>query len=198
MLKTSTSLGLLLFLFTFCAKSQNLENIAQSQYRISKIGSLTLGGWALANVGVGLSQLPKNSGKQHYFHQMNALRNTVNLGLATYGYFSAGKILQHHNLSDVLRSQIFLQQVFLVNGALDAGYVMTGLYFNERGKRMGNAKLEGYGNSLVLQGGFLLLFDATLYLLHMHNYRNLIQHIEQLSFHFDPTGGVRLGLQIFL
>jgi hypothetical protein len=59
-----------------------------------------------------------------------------------------------------------LEKTLLFNAGLDVGYIMTGLYLTELSRRAGEQqeRLEGYGWSLVLQGGFLLGFDLILYL----------------------------------
>jgi hypothetical protein len=63
------------------------------------------------------------------------------------------------------------QNIFLLNAGLDAAYIATGLYLRERSKNSPNHsnRLKGYGNSLFLQGGFLMVFDIAMYFIHQQN-----------------------------
>ncbi len=63
--------------------------VQTNERRIStnKTGMLVLGGWALANIGVGTAgYLLADDGNEKYFHQMNAGWNIVNLTIATFGF----------------------------------------------------------------------------------------------------------------
>ena len=51
----------------------------------------------------------------------------------------------------------------LFNAGLDVGYMATGAYLWERGIRKDSRGLKGYGQSLILQGGFLFTFDLIMY-----------------------------------
>jgi hypothetical protein len=64
---------------------------------------------------------------------------------------------------------------------LDLGYIGGGLYLRERGMNSANSKtsaqLRGYGTSIVIQGGFLLLMDGVMILIHRHNTQRVRQHL---------------------
>ncbi|NJC26238.1 DUF6992 family protein [Neolewinella antarctica] len=129
---------------------------------------LTLGGWAVANIGVGLALRNGSEGSTRSFHEMNALWNTVNLAIAGFGYYSS--VQADPSVWDVMTSlqkhQQF-QKVLLFNTGLDVGYVLGGLYLTERAKRPGadGDRLKGFGNSIMLQGSFLFVFDLVNYLI---------------------------------
>ena len=54
-----------------------------------------------------------------------------------------------------------LRRVLLLNAALDVGYVALGLAAVRRGRASPSRRgLAGHGAAVVLQGGFLLVFDA--------------------------------------
>ena len=136
-----------------------------------KTGMLVLGGWAALNMLGGTALSLNNSGENKYFHQGNALWNVVNLGIAVAGYLNTG-------LSDSLATSPTemiaeyqsLQRFLLFNAGLDIAYIATGMYLRE--KSLSSEKkdmLAGYGSALLLQGGFLLLFDTVLYFVNMHN-----------------------------
>lgn len=168
----------------------------QSRNDINGTAMLVLGGWAAANILVGTYGNFKASSEAKYFHQFNAMWNVVNLGIATFGYFNAinSDITSLTNL-EILNNYNSLQSFLLLNAGLDVAYIMTGFYLKERSKNSSSSKrLKGYGNSLLLQGGFLLLFDVTLYFIHQNNADiNLYPHLESFL-----AGGVGVGINLKL
>ena len=62
-----------------------------------------------------------------------------------------------------------------MNTGLDAAYITTGLYLKERGTRLNKDQPIGYGNSLVFQGAFLLVFDLFQYAANRKNGKILDQ-----------------------
>ncbi len=146
--------------------SENLTNFRQQQQRITKTGMLNLGSWAVGNFvvsGLSLNQ-PKND--RYYFHQMNVLWNTVNVTLAGLGYWQATRLDTDVSLTEAVKSHHRLRRMLLFNAGLDVAYGVGGFYLLERAKNDPEqaARWRGYGRSLILQGGFLLAFDAVLYL----------------------------------
>jgi hypothetical protein len=91
---------------------------------------------------------------------------------------------------EIIKDFNSLQNFLLLNAGLDAAYIMTGFYLKERAKNSSSAeRLKGYGNSLLLQGGFLLLFDVSLYFIHQSNADiNFYPHLESFL-----VGGVGVG-----
>lgn len=131
-----------------------------------KTGMLILGGWAVGNMAVGAALTSRQTGSAKYFHQMNLAWNSVNLGIAALGYWGASKsdpaamdlfqsIQEHHKI----------QKILLFNAGLDVAYLMGGAYLIERSKRTEKIpeRLKGFGQSILLQGGFLLVFDIAQY-----------------------------------
>lgn len=179
-------------LFAQGISSDSLTFFHQSRININKNAMLVLGGWAAANILVGTFGNFKASGEAKYFHQFNAMWNVVNLGIAAFGYFNAVNYdpSSMTNL-EIIKDYNSLQNFLLLNAGLDAAYIMTGFYLKERAKNSASAeRLRGYGNSLLLQGGFLLLFDISLYFIHQNNANiNLYPNLESLL-----AGGVSLGI----
>jgi hypothetical protein len=93
---------------------------------------------------------------------MNAYWNVVNLGIAGFGFWQASQVAVL-NFWEVLLAQQEIEKILLANAALDLGYIALGLYLIEKGRRTEKDKWLGFGKSIVLQGAFLLLFDAILY-----------------------------------
>lgn len=126
-----------------------------------------LGSWAAVNMVTGAYGSFSGRGRTKYFHQMNAGWNVINLSIAGLSLYS----LSQSDPSTFSASGIFqdmnnLDKFILLNAGLDLGYIATGAWLWDRGLRKGSERLEGYGRSLIIQGGFLLLFDAAFYLLH--------------------------------
>ncbi len=77
--------------------------------------------------------------------------------------------------------QLKSQRLFLINGGIDVAYVATGFFLKYLAPKYpkNEERLQGYGNSVILQGSFLFVFDLVMYGLH----RNLrTDFMQQLSF----------------
>lgn len=66
---------------------------------------------------------------------------------------------------------------YLINGGLDLLYIGTGFALKNitTSKEKTKHQLTGYGNSLILQGGFLLVFDAVMYFIQDTRINNFIE-----------------------
>jgi hypothetical protein len=78
-----------------------------------------------------------------------------------------------------------------VNGGLDLVYIGAGIYLNHRGNSDNSDKLRGYGSGVILQGAFLLLFDATMYSSERSNGNKLRNFLQKNPVIFD---GKKIGL----
>lgn len=184
---------IMLIVFSTPAFAQdNTQEINQKRIQINTTGMKILGGWALANMAIGSVSYFNSTGKKKYFNQMNVMWNVVNLGLATAGYFGAKADLnQQLTLAQSLNDQQKIEKILLLNAGLDVGYMATGLFLNERGKNKSSERLKGYGQSLLLQGAFLLIFDGSMYAIHQKNGKGFDKILEKMSFNFD---GKQMGL----
>ena len=155
----------LLFLAVLPAEAQGfaeLERINQIRLGYNQQGMLILGAWAVLNLLWGSIGSFRTRGQSQAFHQMNAFWNVVNLGIAGFGYWQATQVAAMNFLEGLVAQQQ-IEKVLLVNVALDFGYLLLGLYLIERGRRLEKDRWIGFGKSILLQGAFLLLFDAILY-----------------------------------
>ena len=141
-----------------------------------KNGMVVLGSWAAGNFLVSGYQMTQTRGKNYYFHQMNVFWNTVNMGIAVSGYLGAMNGQLDLTGIETLNEYNSFSKVLLFNTGLDAAYVMTGFYLKERSKNSAKhqKRLAGYGNSLLLQGSFLLLFDLTLVILNEQSINEML------------------------
>ncbi len=174
----------------------SLKYYNQSREQIKTTGMKVLGGWAVGNIVVGGISSYNTTGQTKYFHQMNALWNIINLGVATAGYISSTKNKgKDFTVEQTLSEQRKSEKIFLINGGLDLLYIGGGLYLNNRGNNNNDDKLKGYGSSIIMQGVFLLLFDSVMYTSEKHNGKKLAQFLQKNPITFD---GQKVGMVIHL
>lgn len=90
--------------------------------------------------------------------------NVVNLAIGGFGlYRQLTATPGTWDLGRSLAEGQKMEKLLLLNAGLDVGYVAFGGFRLERGLRTDLAQLRGWGKSLLLQGGSLLLFDAVLW-----------------------------------
>jgi hypothetical protein len=162
---------LLIFPFTAYGQAHYTAYYGESQ-RVNNIGMVVLGSWALANISIGAYGWSHYSGQRSYFHQMNLFWNTVNLGIAGFALYS-NLTTDYALLSgeELMEMQYKTQRLYLINAALDVGYVATGFFLKYLAPKYpkNEWRLQGYGNSVILQGSFLFVFDLVMYgLQHSH------------------------------
>lgn len=176
-------LVILIFALSLPVMAQDYQNFYTQSLNINQTGMYVLGGWALANIATGAYGWQKYEGDKKYFHQMNLFWNTVNLTIAGIGLYSA-----IHTDPSVMDGQSILnahqknENIFLINAGLDVLY-MAGGYFMTRlalKKEKNRDLLKGYGNSVMLQGAFLFVFDLIMYGIQQHHgneFSNMLSHV---------------------
>lgn len=174
-----------------------LQSFNLQRMHTTQTAMIVLGGWAVANIATGLVAMGQTSGEARYFHQMNAIWNVVNLGIATAGYLGSRKLNGvSWNMPGSIKEQNKIEKIYLVNGALDIAYILGGLYAREYGKNQSGKEQDrwkGYGSSIILQGGFLLLYDAVNLTIHHRHGKGLYQKFENVQVSFSP-GSVVAGI----
>lgn len=178
-----------LALFPFQSFAQELSQLQPfNDVRIdyNKNGMLILGTWAVGNMiwgGVGASQ---STGQTKAFHQMNLYWNSVNLVIAGFGYWQATKETPGIGFLETMQAQNSIEKMLLFNAGLDLAYIAGGLYLKERGLRIEKDQFVGFGNSIILQGAFLLTFDAVMYSFHAFHAKEIPTIMQNLS--LGPNG----------
>lgn len=161
---------LAIFLLLITASSVYAQADYQGFYsqslRNTNTGMWVLGSWAVLNISSGAVGWHKGQGENQYFHQMNLMWNTVNLAIA------AGGLLSNHFAdysllegAQMLAKHQRTERLFLINAGLDVVYMSAGLgmiHFADRTPKH-SQRLKGYGNSVILQGAFLMVFDLLMY-----------------------------------
>lgn len=153
------------------------EALFEQHVDLSRTGMRILGGWALLNIAIGAVGRTQTSGSIRYLHEMNAGWNLVNLSIAGFALMSL-QDLAFASLGQAYRESANLDRLLLLNSGLDVAYIATGGYLIERGLRKQDARLQGYGRSLLVQGGFLLIFDLALFALHQPITSSMLEQLE--------------------
>ena len=169
----------------------------------------TLGAWSLGNMAVNgtllalRSNIPsENRPSSYYFQQMNVFWNVVNLGLAAGGLYGAfTENPRGVPLFETINQQASIERILLLNAGLDVAYIAAGAWMLERSKNANdNANLwQGYGQSLIFQGAFLLLFDVGVYAIHHSISEPLLREIlRSASIGIRQGAGLELGFTLRL
>ncbi len=179
----------------FSAFSQKDALIKFEKERIgySKKSMVVLAGWSAANMIVSGIATNTSNTEMRYFHQMNVMWGGINLAIAGLGYWGAGREkIDNPTLADVLKHQNRIEKTYLINAGLDVVYIGSGFAMNQLSDNQKNpAKFKGYGNSIMLQGGFLLLYDAIIYATHRKHGKKLKGFVEKVQLGGGP-GSVSL------
>lgn len=149
-------------------QAARLQNRLRSQFSINRAGMFVLGSWAIANIATGIAGHFLASGTRRAFHQMNAMWNTVNLAIAVAGYIGATGEPTRQGLA-AYEQLLSAETIYLLNAGLDLGYMGAGAWMWERGLRVSSPTWRGFGQSVMLQGAFLLAFDLAMWGVQRHN-----------------------------
>ncbi len=141
-------------------------------------GMIVLSSWAGANiVGSGIGYALTNSHEEKEFYLMNGAWGLINLGIALPGLLSKTKPTP--TLYDLQKNQTKIEKLFLANAILDVAYISGGFYLKEYGSNQTDIKKQerfnAYGNSVIIQGAGLMVFDIAMTIL---NNRNRKKHLD--------------------
>jgi len=166
------------------------DSMSMARNKLTKNAMIVLGSWSVVNITTGFILANQTSGETEYFWRMNAYWNFINLGLAGLAYFNTLRAMnRHYPFDENLRQQYGMEKLYLFNAGLDLFYIAGGIALHEHGKTESDQKkydqFTGYGKSIVLQGGFLLLMDLIMYSLHHNNTKRMLSKLQ----HVELTGG---------
>ena len=175
----------LLFIFTSfiwqISIAQTDSIIKQFESRKNNInhnGMIVLSTWAGANiVGSAIGYGLTNSYEEQQFYLMNGAWGIVNLSIGLPGLFSKTK--PSASIYDLQKNQTTTEKIFLANAVLDVVYITGGFYVKEYANNQTDIKQQqrfnGFGNSIILQGAGLMVFDVAMTIL---NNRNRKKHLD--------------------
>lgn len=124
--------------------------------------STMLQGWAASSIGSGLMMSATDEEMVKGMGEQFAGWGLVNMAIATFGKRSAAR---RRTEPDALTAAVVakehrnLQRLLWLNTGLDVLYVLGGLRLAQT-KGGDDARWRGRGWGIVVQGGFLLFFDA--------------------------------------
>jgi hypothetical protein len=141
-----------------------VQDVAAAQLQVDRVAMGTLGSWAAVNLVAGTAgAFALDDPRARAFAQGSAAWNVVNAGLAVGGLRAAQRRAELAPSWPTLALEGERSRgVFLLNAGLDVGYMAAGLWLRERGLRTESPQLQGYGDALLVQGGFLFAFDLTM------------------------------------
>ncbi len=165
--------GILLIVPSFLLASSPENDFFRKSRQTNITGMYVLGSWAIANMAIGAVGMSRTEGQTRHFHQMNLAWNAVNLGIAGFALWNfAQQDINTMPLPELADDHLRTKRLYLINAGLDLLYVAAGAYMWHRSQQAGAKRpqlMEGFGKAIVLQGSFLLVFDAAMYLLQQHN-----------------------------
>lgn len=130
--------------------------------------------WALANVAAGTALTLAGEGQSKPFGQMTLGWGAVNLGIVAALKLGKGRAVPTDRAGTV-RTQLATENIYLFNAGLDVAYLASGFWMLEHAKTRNTQadyqQDKGFGKGLLVQGGFLLLFDGLMYRAH-HRHGN--------------------------
>jgi hypothetical protein len=145
---------------------ENYQSFYSHSLKINNSGMYVLGSWAVLNISMGAYGWAHSTGERMYFNQMNMFWNIINLSIAGFALYSNYSTdLSMLNGQQLLSKHLKTENLLLINSALDVGYIGAGFllrYFSTGSENRADL-LKGYGNSVILQGSFLLVFDLVMY-----------------------------------
>jgi hypothetical protein len=191
MKKVLTIIFILICSHVFAQDSLKIYN--QSRIRITSSGMEVLGGWGILNLGTGaLGWSNSKTPETRYFFEMNTIWGAADFGAALIGYGGLQKQRKKNpTAAEALEEQKKIEKIFFINGVLDVAYIGTGLYLKLAGDSRNSAIMKGYGESVLMQGGFLLIFDGIMYHAEKTNGGKLRNFLEKHPVTFD---GKRVGM----
>lgn len=157
---------ILIIALPYSSKTQDSTNIHNLFYKKQHQSLSLLSGWSVANLiysPLATKNLFIPETTNEYFHQMNFSWNLLNVGIAGLGHFIVNKDRKKPwDIQILYDKKKKVEKSIIINMGLDLAYMVTGLLFKNNAQ-INNSEYsmnKGYGNSLILQGGYLLIYDA--------------------------------------
>lgn len=148
---------------------ESFRNLDSQRIATNQRGMIVLGSFSAANVAFGAAACLATEDKEwRAFHGMNAAWNVVNLAIAYGGYRAARKERgKERTCGDMLNHYESNKRLYLMNAGLDILYLGSGYVLNDQSIYSRQPEmLRGFGKAIMLQGGFLLIFDSVMFASH--------------------------------
>jgi hypothetical protein len=191
-MKNMLIIGFLVMSVSSLSAQKNFsDSISEARNRLTRHAMIGLGAWSVANIASGFIIANQTSGETKYFWRMNAYWNFINLGLAGVSLLGAHQAaLHHYSFSENYSEQQKIEKLYVFNAGLDLFYIAGGFLLREHGNTEyavdKQDQFRGYGSSIAVQGGFLLLMDALMYSLHHKNTMRMNRKLQRLELNAGP------------
>ncbi len=182
----------ILLSLTASAQQTALDDLNQNRLKVQTTGMVVLTGWSVANIAYGGIAAARGEGSNKYFNRMNMYWGAVNLAIATPSLIST--LRQRKSPPTTLEQSIEdlhgIEKTLLFNAGLDLAYVAGGAYLLEKANNTPDKqdRFRGFGQSIILQGGFLLLFDAANYMALRKSHRKAAQILQGVQISGNSVG----------
>jgi len=150
---------LLLLIFLFLTQHvwgfQQWQQLSLEKQKSEQAAMKVLLGWStvsLAGSGILVANGNTNAAIMH------AGWAVINAGIAGVSLLSKKKLPSTH--VEYLQNEKVFNQILAINTGLDVAYVASGLALKEMGK---TKREREFGSAIMIQGGFLLVFDIILF-----------------------------------
>lgn len=189
-MKNQYHLAFIFFIYSCFATAQSLTEYQTNNEHLQKFGMAALTGFALANITTSAIGLSSTNEANKAFHQMNIGWNGVNLILGASGLWQANRVKPFTNDVQALKAGEKMETIFLVNAALDIAYISGGALIKETRNRNTEQwnQQTGWGNAVMYNGAFLLVFDGVMYALHKNNNEKLWRKLQGIQLGYSPNG----------
>ncbi len=146
------------------AQTNSLATFNLSQNETLKFGMIALGIWALLNILFSSFKLMRATRNKRFFFQMNIYWNIVNMIIASVAlYMLLSEDPAALSLQESIKLHEWYIKILYLNIGLDVAYLLLGQWLKEKSKSSPKTEqLLGWGQSIVLQGFFLLVLDVVL------------------------------------
>jgi hypothetical protein len=114
--------------------------------------------WGLGSIAGGAALGYANKDYRD-FALMNAGWGTVNAGIAALALTNADAYSATTTLQTILQDEQFFNRILAINSGLNVAYVSVGFSMNYLGQ---SSRTRQFGSAVMVQGAFLMAFDAWL------------------------------------
>ena len=159
--------SILSLFISFSANGQDSIQFQKRLFKVQQQSTIVLSGWSILNIGISplcSKNLFNPVTSNEHFHLSNFNWNLFNAGFAGLSHYSVYTNSQKTwSIPELNKRKKRLERTLGINIALDLIYITSGLLLKQAtnpNDLVNYPAFKGGGNSLILQGGFLLLYDS--------------------------------------
>lgn len=147
-----------------------------------KLGLKSLATWGAINCISGLVLQSNTSGSDRYFHKMNIGWGAINSAIAGAGLLFY-KEKNYPSNDKLLASIKRYQKIYAINAVLDVLYIGSGYIIRNNAQKPENVlRNKGFGNSFIMQGLGLFIYDGIMYLTMKNRKSKFMKSLQGVSF----------------